>query len=218
MPISHLLKTIFIHIPKTGGTSVEAALGMHGEKRDIGIRPYFNQTIDTAHLYGRDLQHMTAAHLKTKLGDDVIYDAYFKFSIVRNPWERLVSTCAWAGQKWAKGDPLRQPEFDDIVRQLYERFEAARSASQTLVLPPHLAAQHTFICDSEMRPMVDCVARYENLAEEWPRISKKIGIDVPLGSRMKSHHQPYQDYYRENTRKMVAEIYARDTSMYRYAF
>ncbi len=218
MPISHLHKTIFIHIPKTAGTSVEAVLGMHGDKQDVGVVPYFNQTPDRKHLYGRDLQHMTAARLKAVLNNDEVFDSYFKFTVVRNPWERLVSTCAWSDQKWANGQELTPAAFDRLVRGMYASFVEARAASKLFVLSTHLNPQFPYILDDGLRPMVNFIARYENLAEDWRRICERLALDIELPIRMKSHHRPYPEYYNEETRAMVGEMYAADVRLLGYAF
>jgi chondroitin 4-sulfotransferase 11 len=218
MPISHSLQAIFVHIPKTAGTSVEAALGMHGDKADIGIRPYFNQRPDAEHLYGGNLQHMTAARLRTVLQDDVRFKRYFKFAVVRNPWERLVSTCAWSDQKWVRGIELASAEFDRLVRELYAAFRAAQASSRPLVLPPHLELQVSYVRDERRQSMLDFTARYENLAADWEHIRARLGVNAALPVRMRSHHRPYQEYYNEETRSMVAEIYAEDARAFEYAF
>lgn len=218
MPISHSLQAIFVHIPKTAGTSVEAALGMHGDKTDIGIRPYFNQRADHEHLYGGNLQHMTAARLRTVLQDDVRFERYFKFAVVRNPWERLVSTCAWSDQKWVRGIELASAEFDRLVRELYAAFRAAKASSRPLVLPAHLEPQVSYVRDERRQSMLDFTARYENLTADWEHIRARLGVSAALPVRMRSHHRPYQEYYNEETRAMVAEIYAEDTGAFEYAF
>jgi chondroitin 4-sulfotransferase 11 len=218
MPISHSLQAIFIHIPKTAGTSVEAVLGMHGSKQDIGIRPYFNQTPDSKHLYGCNLQHMTAVRLRTALGQDAVFERYFKFTIVRNPWERLVSTCAWSDQKWASGVELERTEFDSLVRRLHGTFRAARTAARPLILPAHFEPQFSYVFDEHGGPMVDFIARYETLAADWDHIRARLGVSAALPVRMRSHHRPYRDYYDDETRAMVAEIYAQDASAFEYVF
>jgi hypothetical protein len=218
MPISHPHRAIFIHVPKTAGTSVEAVLGMHGEKQDIGITPYFNQVLDQEHLYGGGLQHETAVGLKALLNDDALFSQYFKFAIVRNPWDRLVSTCAWADQKWAKGQHLTPAQFDQAVRQIYALFLAAKSWSHPSLASPHIKPQFLYILNDELRPLVDYVARYETLAADWQHICARLGVDAALPIRMKSHHRPYQDYYSDETRAMVAKMYAQDARSFGYEF
>jgi chondroitin 4-sulfotransferase 11 len=218
MPISHALQVIFIHIPKTAGTSIEAALGMHGDKQDIGIRPYFNQTPDAAHLYGGNLQHLTATKLRTVLRDDECFSRYYKFAVVRNPWERLVSTGAWSDQKWARGVELERTEFEQLVRQLHQAFRTAKATSRPMILPPQLEPQVSYVFDERGEPLLDFVARYENLTADWQQIRTRLGVTTELPMRMRSHHRPYQDYYDEASRSMVAEIYADDAAAFGYAF
>jgi hypothetical protein len=217
VPISHRHKAIFIHVPKAAGTSIEAALGMHGHRSDVGVVPYLHQVADHEHLFGGGLQHMTATQLRAALNDDTIYRSYFKFAVVRNPWERLVSALAWTDQKWAKGEELRRLEFEQKVTTLYEEFVANHSAIPGK-LPPHFLPQHTFVCDHALEPLVDFVAKYENLAVDWSAICARLGVNVALPRRMRSHHRNYWDYYCDDTRRMVGEIYARDARVFQYEF
>jgi len=191
---------------------------MHGDKCDIGIKPYFNQIRDEQRLFGSELQHLTASQIKARLGDDPAFGEYFKFSIVRNPWERLVSTCAWSDQKWAKGEPLERAQFDQVVRQLHALFTTAKRAGRTAHISPQVLPQCEFIFDQEQRSMVDFIARYENLEQDWQVVCARLDIDVALPTRMRSHHQPYRAYYSDETRAMVAEVYARDAELFGYGF
>lgn len=218
MPISHSHRTIFVHIPKTAGTSVEAVLGMHGDKTEIGVVPYFNQELDYEHLYGRQMQHMTAHDIRNALPDKTAFDSYFKFTIVRNPWDRLVSSLAWTDQKWAKGVELTVAEFDAQVRRLHAMFMAAAAAPSPAALPQFLYPQVLFIVDSNSRSLVDYVARYENLQADWDVICAKLGVSVQLPRRMKSHHRDYRDYYTAETQKLVGDMYAVDVRAFQYEF
>jgi hypothetical protein len=218
MPISHPHKTIFVHIPKTAGTSAEAVLGMHGEKKDIGVKPYFNQQLDIEHLYGRQMQHMTAQGIKATLNNDALFDAYFKFAIVRNPWDRLVSALAWTDQKWARGEELNAADFDRQVMQMYEQFRAAASSSQPGSLPAYVYPQYLYLIDPNGKLMVNFIAKYENLQADWRMICERLGVDAELPRRMKSHHRNYREYYGEQTRRLVAEVYAADVRLFQYEF
>jgi chondroitin 4-sulfotransferase 11 len=216
MPVSHPHKTIFVHIPKTAGTSIEAVLGMHGDKQDIGVVPYFNQKLDHEHLYGRQMQHMTAQAIRTVLNNDALFDSYFKFTVVRNPWDRLVSALAWTDQKWVRGEELTVSGFDSQVRQLHELLVTAQTAP--VQLPHYLYPQSQYIFDAARRPLVNFIGRYENLAADWRVICAKLGLSIELPARMKSHHRDYREYYSPETRQRVADIYALDINLFQYEF
>lgn len=218
MPLSHRHKTIFIHIPKTGGTSIEAVLGMHGDRKDVGVVPYPDQVADRQHFYGRQLQHMTATALRAELNDEAVFSSYFKFALVRNPWDRLVSTCAWAGRKWARGQLLDRGEFDAFVRKTHAAFAAAGCASHPTPLHPHIIPQVAYLFDEAGQLCVDFVGRTERLERDWQVIRARLGVEADLPTRMQSVHRPYREYYDAATRDLVAAIYARDIEAFGYHF
>lgn len=84
MPLLRSEKILFIHIPKTGGTSIEAAL------KTIGPLELFDSssTNQCQELFGHSPQHCTIQEL-AKLG--ISYKDYQTFAVVRHPYERVVS-------------------------------------------------------------------------------------------------------------------------------
>ena len=80
--ISYDKKFIFIHINKTAGSSIEQALNSYGEKR---IVPKNN----TDFKMSKQSQHFNYKEYREFLGAD--YDDYFKFTVIRNPFDRIVS-------------------------------------------------------------------------------------------------------------------------------
>ena len=217
MPISHPHRAIFVHVPKTAGTSVEAVLGMHGDKHDIGIVPYFHQVQDQEHLYGGPLQHLTAQQIRARLANDEVFLRYFKFTVVRNPWERLVSALAWTDQKWVRGEMLDVEQFE---RQLQELAQAYRSDAAGLMraLPHFLVPQYLFLVDPQGQLLVDQVLRHEHLREQWPLVARRLGAPETLPARMKSHHRHYRDYFSAEMRDFVAQLYATDIGFFEYEF
>ena len=85
--ICHNKKCIFIHIPKTGGTSIEHSFGkvkMRGGK--VKVHP------KTKHL---SLEDYKLNHVKE-------YNSYYKFTVVRNPWEREYSLWKFMNETYNK--------------------------------------------------------------------------------------------------------------------
>jgi hypothetical protein len=164
------------------------------------------------------MQHLTAQGIKQVLNDDSAFNAYFKFTIVRNPWDRLVSAIAWTDQKWARGVALTPAEFDQQVHMIYRALQLQGNPACTVDLPAFLYPQHLFVLGQDRSLMVDYVARYETLSDDWRAIGEKLGVGGDLPMRMKSHHGDYRKYYTDETRRMVGEIYAEDVRAFQYAF
>ena len=87
MPVSHRLKAIFIHIPKCAGTSVVNILSNYDDALEFVGPASVSQRVE---LNTYHLNHVTAKHLKSVIPPDV-WESYYKFTFVRDPWSRLVS-------------------------------------------------------------------------------------------------------------------------------
>ena len=238
MPINHKNKIIFIHIPKTAGTAVEAALNMHGLLKDIGINPYFNQIKDYNVLFGRGLQHFTAHELvqllssmhfknysnnvkikrvidnllkllriKTKQN---IWDTYYKFSIVRNPYDRLVSYFAWLEMNQNKNESLSFKRFNYFLGETLN--------IDNILNNRHLWPQYKFIY-YKGKILVDRLIRYENIQDEFYTMMKDIKLPrINLKEkRMVSKHKEYSYYYDVVSRNKVYKFYRLDFEIFGYS-
>lgn len=195
------LETIFVHVPKTGGTSVQVALSPWANKRFTG-------------------GHTTA--LEFAFIEPEAWQRYFTFGFVRDPWDRLLSAYQYlmalppelgiSLQDFVRGRLLRYADdFDGFVAHL--------AAEPTVIYyVPHLRPQHTFLGDPQGHILVDHVARFEAIDAEWRGICQRIGIDVPLPHHRQSTpptvHPPR---YTAQSRAQVATLYQRDIALFGYA-
>ena len=206
MPISHQYKIIFIHIPKTAGTPIEYALGMHGDRHSVGVKPYIDQTWDEKFFFGNGLQHLRAIEIRRRIGKEK-FDTYYKFSVIRNPYERLVSNFAWIGGKWARQEYLTKKEFKQRVLEIDKTNYMKRK---------HLAPQYLFLFDENNTLLVDDIIRYESFSEGIKKIENKINIDMALERRMASYHYDYVSYYDSELIEIVNELYDLDFKLLSY--
>src|SRR3989338_5883908 len=106
MPIYHKHRLIHVHIPKTGGTSIEKYLG-----HKFNIKQSYPEF-----LWGRDqekkviMHHLNCQQILEYV-DRGVFDSYLKFAIVRNPYDRLVSEYCWSA-RWKE----LYPTFTKFVR------------------------------------------------------------------------------------------------------
>ncbi len=182
MIVSYKHRFIFVKTVKTAGTSVEISLSRYCGKKDIitpiaeddeKIRTRFNQYprnySGTIFFFLRKYlelkikgkpsrtqkfwNHMSATDIKKTVGSD-IWESYFTFSIVRNPFDEVISRYFW--HKKMHNIDL---DLDTFI------FKKA-----------HIGQNWDIISDGNLI-LLDYVARYEHLSEEIVKITKKVGIE-----------------------------------------
>ena len=195
--ISHEHKCIFIHIPRTGGTSIE-----------LSIRPDWNFENFP------DEKHILASTAKLLYKD--YWDDYFKFSFVRNPWGRMVSMIKHSDFYGCK---IKNGKLD--VSEYEKKFKKVeidpRSRSEGEKVNAISNAVYLNILNEEL----DFIGRFENLQEDYNQVCSIINCSNDLlheeSSGPKRKHC-YTEYYDDETRQIVAEKYAKDIEYFGYEF
>lgn len=185
-------RAIFIHVPKTGGTSILRTLFA-----DRGL-------------------HRPA--LSYRYHDPKRYASYFVFGFARNPFDRLVSAYE---QLRASDQPAHvrglsliinsDCPFSDFVRKL--------DRHRWLLHWEHLRPIHHFLCEDE-NVIVDYVGRYENIDHDFAAICNRIGVkNIELPRMNASYRKPdYREYYNSITKKVVSLLYSKDLEIFDYYF
>lgn len=227
MQISYKKKFIFIHNWKAGGTSVRKALSPFALEMpttnkivnlmlDGNYAPavYANQIISRSRFTGMlsrlptlglHQKHNTASSLKKKIPAR-LWDTYFKFGFVRNPWDREVSNYFMIVQRkiWpAYGLLSDGGTFKTYVQKCMNH-------------QPYL--QKWFFTDEEGKLLVDFVGRFENLEKDFGEVCNRIGISVDLPHENRTKRKSYKDYYDAETMSAVAEVYREDIEYFGYEY
>jgi hypothetical protein len=207
MIVSHKYKFIFIHIPKTGGTSIERWFGRHAGEDD--------------HVYETDTfkKHLSARMMKeqfSELGWEDKWDEYFKFVIIRNPWDIIHSDYYFVKsiseqivqryyvlepdshvgtfkEKWVEKCKWIQdnnPTFEEFFRRFYYNNH-------------NISFFQQYARDGMGNDLVDFVCNQETLDKDFSVVCKKLGIDddiLPLCNVTQDHmgglsRPPYQSEY-----------------------
>lgn len=201
---------MFIHIPKTGGTSINKAL----EKHAIAAQKKYYRT--------QFIKHAKAKDIKKILGDKV-YAKYFSFAFVRNPWDLMVSSYHWWRQKAEAvnrvsglyrgfGEPdinkIKSMSFDDFITSKYGRG----------YINEHKGEIFDWISeDGEI--IIDYVGKLETLQEDWQYICSKTGLPfINLSHSNYTKREHYRTYYSEHTRELVAARFRRTIEQFEYEF
>lgn len=217
MIISHKYKFIFIAIPKTGTTSIEESL-----KSRIELK------IDNYNIFKHDIcpeekrdhkirKHSTAKEIKEVLGEK-IYNSYFKFCFVRNPWDRLVSiyyeakkptNCSSNFQN-GKEDPwyihqikAKELSFKDYLFYFKDEWENYIS----------------MISDDNWSFLVNFIGKIENINDDFRKICNIIGLrKMELPILNKSGKNNYASYYDNEAKELVRSIHRKDICLFDYKF
>tara|TARA_A200000159_G_C7315737_1_gene336612 strand:- start:597 stop:1253 length:657 start_codon:yes stop_codon:yes gene_type:complete len=216
MPISHQINCIFIHIPKTAGTSIEVAMGMHGNNEDLGL---VSTPLDanTNTLFGKGLQHLTAVQIKNYFKN---FGEYFKFTFVRNPWDRFASATLYDGPETKNKNQISKNDFYDLgVKRFYNSKETLEKCLTIKygIKHSHYTPQLEYILENG-EPIVDYIGKYENLRSDFDIICKKLKFKCTLEHRNSVKRKHYTDYYNNEAKQFVAEKYAKDIEYFGYKF
>jgi hypothetical protein len=210
MLINHRHKFIFIHVYKVAGTSVLNALENQTYPAYVptSIRPGLTRVLRKFHLSPSFPLHIhaTARDAKAKLAPE-IYDKYFKFAFVRNPWDWQVSLYEFGRQTKAHPQYNLMRSFSDFDQYLEWRV----TQEKTL--------QKEFLTDENGNFIVDYIGRFERLGEDFAIIAEKVGMDVVLPAFNKTRvRKPYTDYYTNRTKQMIEDHFREDIETFGYEF
>lgn len=163
------------------------------------------------------------------------YKDWFKFSVVRNPFDRVVSVYTDKIEKNPvdrinRGDTSMQTCQKIILKALKRPLKLEEFANVSFedfigVLPKiinddwHFLRQSPFLVNSENKIIADKIARFENFNEEVKPILETIGFTIEtMPHKNKTIHKSYKEYYNPNTRKIVEELYKEDLKNFNYVF
>jgi len=219
MVISHRLKYIFFHVPKTAGTSVKNILLSPQFKADV-VGKW--DGMDKSKLKNNPLidwnlkQHSNIAQAKEyfEKHTNYNYDEYFKFAFIRNPWDRQVSKYEFYMQKI-----YYQKNASPVNAELAKRFKNLPAKQFLMSI---FDKQNRFICEGDS-VAVDFVGKFETLYDDMKQIINTILPGLPdscwsLPHENSTKHKDYKEYYDEESKNKIAEACNKDIQLGNYQF
>jgi len=219
---------LYVHIPKTGGQSIEQFF-MNLLKLDWNAdrEVLLLQANDNPERGTEKLAHLSASEY---VSDGYLpmeeFRNYFKFSFVRNPWSRILSEYRYRNYFQHRSfrdfvlNKLPKPGWDDQYR--------------------HVMPQYDMLYDSEGNLLVDFVGRFESLQQDFDHVCERLDIaDSRLPHRNKSDKksrdlrrkirnilfmngenklQGMTNFYDDETRGAVAHYYRKDIEAFGYSW
>jgi len=192
---------LFVHVPKTGGNSIQSVLAPYSEDEIHAAGPHqdgIERFGVRCSLDPRLAKHAKLRDYRDSLGERRL-ETLYKFAVVRNPWERVISfffsphlgTKAWD-----------RTQFLSLVNRM-------RPLEHYISLEPG-------------RPLgadLDYLLRFERLEEDFTQLCAVLGIaPTPLPRRNASARRHYSEYYDDDLRDIVADRYRDEIEQLGYAF
>lgn len=184
-------KCIFIHIPKTGGTSILEVLGKKG-------------------IYGRD--HMPWYVYERSNGRK--FHSYFKFSVVRNPVDRLYSAYSYIKKGGNGKSDLNLVQRVSAYKD-FEDFVLGGLGGGVLRSAKVFMPQHYYLLDDVGQVCVDCLIKFENLEEGFSIVADRLDLKKNLPKLNASSEQSFSNISVEVADK-IYELYKPDFDAFGY--
>lgn len=207
-------KILFIHIPKTGGTTIGNILHPNN-------KPLYKDRLSKGKKYSDFLEGREhfAEHLNYDFykeyarGQMMNLEDFFVFTFVRNPYSRLYSGWKFIHREIQNGRALfqkRKRVIGNSFEEFMDNFEKIEDPFKVIQLQSH------FVKNSQC----DFVGRYENFKEDLIKVCAKINIelkpDIPWLNKTSTHNKEYLEHYNERTKSIVYDYYKEDFLQFNY--
>jgi hypothetical protein len=198
MPLFDKHNVIFIHIPKTGGTTISRMFGLeHSDRKDI----FYHHDGEV------EWDHASARLIKSSNFD--VYNKSDKFTFVRNPYDRVVSEFFF--KKGCNDDRIidcSNIDFKDYVNFLYNNFENILSMKQCE--KSHFLPQSHFVLDDVK------IFYFENILNNIKSICRMYNLEIYDKIENKSQHEHYSSYYDKKLKNKIYDLYYEDFKIFNY--
>lgn len=180
---------IFIHINKTAGTSIGRAIGLAAKN------------------------HLTAKEIIAKTGRQDWNTAY-KFTFVRNPWDKVVSLYEYRYRKNKTEIASRGITFTQWLSLTHGQDPDPFYYQNIKSFQP----QVEWLKDDEGNITTDFIGKFESIRTDFEKIKQAIGTKAELPHLNATDRSNYKDYYTDETREIVAAWYHEDIKFLGYTF
>lgn len=192
---------IFIHVPKTGGNSIQNILKDYSEDDIVALAEHQDgiERFDLRNKNYNTHKHSTIAEYKAELDSD-FYASAFKFAAIRNPWDRMVSAYFAPHRGTVKWD---------------------RKAFLSLMYD--LPTIRHYMCEGPLANRLDAdldfLIRFEQLDRDFDTVCEHIGLPkYKLPKRNQSIRGHYSEYYDDELRSVVARKFKEEIELGNYSF
>jgi Sulfotransferase family len=214
---------LFIHYPKTGGNSLQSILANHSEDDIVAQKERHSDRSSEKKIqdgkerfevhnkrYDITKKHFSLSEYKSVL-EHRIYQKLFKFSVIRNPWERMVSFyfSPHRGLEWDR------QEFINLVEKAKPlRFYICDGTS-----PEEESEFIRTTTNNNLANNINALLRFESLNDDFKLITQRLGITTTeIPQLNKSTRMHYSYYYDDDLKDLVHEKFIEEIDYGKYQF
>jgi Sulfotransferase family len=215
MIISRARRFIFVHIPKTGGTALSLALEARAAKDDILIGDTPKARARRGRLKGvksagRIWKHSTLADVAGLVTPDEVA-SFFTVTLVRNPWDRMVSY-----YHWLRGQSFAHPAVGLAKSHDFSGFLHHPQTQTSIRLWPYAA----YMRDATGVERASLYLRLEQFAQDIALFEAHLGFRVTPLARVNASDRPrdWRGMYSDADAALVADLCAEDIARFGYGF
>lgn len=189
-------KCIFIHIPKSAGTSILTSIANGGR-------------IYRDHATWREYYRY----------DPYRFRDYFKFTFVRNPFDRLVSTYFYLLSGGNQNHDLYYKKYFEENNITFDVFIMDFLNESRIFENMMFAPQYIYVYDYKYNLKVDFIGKFETIEEDFVELSKRIkGLNELSTINPSNRNQDYKSYYKNyNLIEKVVRLYEKDFEFFNYS-
>ena len=217
MLLCHRYNFLYVHIAKTGGTSMRAALNSLRWRDPMYylMFPCHKLSSLTGHTIATKLPRHAGIIAAKEMLPEAFFDQLFKFAIVRNPWDLQVSSFHHVQRE----RPHMLQGITDFNEFLKYKFDPQRPFLYHIDIASKQQTDH--LVDLHGNIVVDFMGRYENLLNDFETIKQRIGVPklkLPHKRKATERTKDYRSYYNNQSVDAVAKHFEQDIRLLNYHF
>ena len=208
---------LFVHIAKTGGTSIRAALAPYRWRDPYRLPMTICSRLSSlcGHRIGAKLPRHARVIAAQEMLPREFFKGLFKFAFVRNPWDLQVSSYHHIQRE-------RPHLMEGIIGfESFIRWKLDPNRPYQYHVDTSIQHQFDYLIDLWGNVIVDFVGRYENLEADFSEACRRIGL-WPLPQlphkRKAATRKAYQAYYTPQTAELVGSYFKKDIERFGYRF
>jgi chondroitin 4-sulfotransferase 11 len=169
-------------------------------------------------------KHYSLIQLKQLMNNDKLFNECLKFCIVRNPYDRMVSTYFFRKKCKRKCfGPIEQwnLDFSNWIKYIYsDEYKGINLKHQGTLdnVKYHFGSSLRWAMDENNTIIADKIIKFENIDVELSNLFKGYNYNKVITKNNSTNHKHYRDYYDEESRKLVEENFKEDIEYFGYKF